>query len=289
MVTLARGLSDEDLAAVAGLEARVVAADGGRLKLEWTSLKARAGDQVRDLLWWENGRLLGFVGLYGSGEETIEIAGMVDAVARRRGIATALLDAALPLCHARGWRRALLVTPRASVAGRTLALGRGAVLDHSEHALVLTKPPSDGPTDPVVALRPATAADLPVVTRILAAGFGEAPTNLASRLTEPSARMLVVEHDGLAVGTLRVTSDGDAGAIHGFAIDPGWQRRGIGRDVLRRVCRRLQDEGVRQIGLEVEVGNDHALALYTTLGFSPLLTEDYYALALDASDLAGSA
>jgi ribosomal protein S18 acetylase RimI-like enzyme len=44
------------------------------------------------------------------------------------------------------------------------------------------------------------------------------------------------------------------------------------------VCERLRGEGARHIKLEVEVENDRALHLYTSIGFEPVTTEDYYAL-----------
>ena len=118
----------------------MIEADGGRLKLEWGALRRRRGDRVEDLLWWEGDRLLGFLGIYGFGSSP-ELAGMVAPDARRRGIGTALLDSALRLCRERGDRRPLLIVPRSSVAGRRLALRRGGVLDHSEHALVLSGRP----------------------------------------------------------------------------------------------------------------------------------------------------
>jgi GNAT superfamily N-acetyltransferase len=34
------------------------------------------------------------------------------------------------------------------------------------------------------------------------------------------------------------------------------------------------------LGLEVDVENDRALTLYTSLGFTPIITEDYFALQL---------
>ena len=129
-------------------------ADGGRLKLEWGMLRRRHGDRVEDLLWWEGDRLLGFLGFYGFGS-SLELAGMVAPDARRRGIGTALLDAALPLCRGLGVRGALLIVPRPSEAGKRLALRRGAVLDHSEHALVLSDDPTSGPHEPAPILRPA--------------------------------------------------------------------------------------------------------------------------------------
>ena len=280
MIELARGLSPGYLRELAELERRVLAVDGGRLKLEWGVLRTRGGQDVEDVMWWEEDRLLGFLGLYGFGAPTVEIAGMVDPAARRRGIATELLEAALPICRERGYQRALLVTPRGSVAGREFALSRAAVLEHSEHALILLGAPIEGPRDRRLALRTATLADAPGLSRLLAAAFGEPPIDLADRLLEDSARTVVAELEGLMVGTVRVTRDVDSAGIYGFAVDPACQARGIGRDVLRRVCRELRDEGVRCIGLEVAVENEHALGLYTSLGFIQTTTEDYYELPL---------
>src|ERR1700735_326864 len=112
----AAGLTSGALQAIAELERRVFEADGGRLKLEWDNLRSRSGDRVEDLLWWGGERLLGFLGIYAFGEAT-ELAGMVGPDARGRVIASALRDAAVPLCRERGDRPPLLVVPRQSVEG----------------------------------------------------------------------------------------------------------------------------------------------------------------------------
>jgi ribosomal protein S18 acetylase RimI-like enzyme len=268
------------LRAVADLEQRVIEADGGRLKLEWGALRRRRGDRVEDVLWWERDRLLGFLGIYGF-ESSPELAGMVAPEARRRGIGTALLDAAVPLCRQRSDRQPLLIVPRPSVAGTRLALRRGGLLDHSEHALLLVGDPTSGPDQPVLELRPATAADLPLVAALLEAGFGTpAPDALADSLDTPRERTVIVELSGTPVGTLRLRRDGDDARIYGFVIDPGVQSRGIGRVALRHACQRLRADGAHDIGLEVDVENDRALALYTSVGFTPVTTEDYFALPL---------
>jgi hypothetical protein len=85
VLELARGLSPRTLRALAELEMRTIAADGGRLKLEWGVLNARSGRDIEDLLWWDGDRLLGFLGLYAFGAATVELAGMVDPAARGRG------------------------------------------------------------------------------------------------------------------------------------------------------------------------------------------------------------
>lgn len=274
------GLSERSLSALSALEKRTVAADGGRLKLEWGTLRTRPGQQVDDLLWWDGDQLLGFLGLYSFDGRTVELAGMVDPAARRRGIATALLDAALPLGRERAYEKTLLVTSRGSEGGLRFALGRGAVLDHSEHALVLEGAPNEGPPGPEVTVRTATSADASDLARLLTAAFGYSPPDVAERLVTDSARTLIVEVGGAAVGTVRVTREDETGGVYGFAVDPAWQGRGIGRVVLRRVCQQLRAEGAQRVGLEVAVLNERALGLYTSVGFARVTTEDYYALPL---------
>lgn len=89
---------------------------------------------------------------------------------------------------------------------------------------------------------------------------------------------MVVELGGSVVGTLRLIRDGDDAGIYAFVVDPSWQGRGIGREALRQACEQLRGGGARRIRLEVAVENDRALALYTSVGFAPVVTEDYYAL-----------
>lgn len=96
MLELAAGLSSRALQAIAELEREVIEADGGRLKLEWGTLRSRNGDRVEEVLSWDGDRLLGFLGIYGS-EGAPELAGMVAPDARRRGIGGALPAAAVAL------------------------------------------------------------------------------------------------------------------------------------------------------------------------------------------------
>lgn len=274
MVELSTGLSAVALDAIADLERRVVAADGGRLKLEWDALRHRSGQDVEDVLWWDGERLLGFLGIYSHGAPTLELAGMVDPAARRRGIGTALLDAGQHLCRRREHNSVLLVVPRTSVSGRSLALRRGGGLEHSEHALQLLGEPAEVPADPGITVRAASPADRQALREILRLAFGWEPPETADR----DQNTLVVERDGRPIGTARLNLEGDRAGIYGFAIHPDHQGRGIGRDVLHRLCRTARTGGATTVHLEVATDNDRALHLYTSLGFQPVITEDYYAL-----------
>jgi ribosomal protein S18 acetylase RimI-like enzyme len=256
------------------LERRVVAADGGRLKLEWKALRHRSGQDIEDVLWWDGDRLLGFLGIYTHSAPTIELAGMVDPAARRRGIGTALLDAGRRLCQQREHASVLLVVPRNSVTGRSLAQRRNGILDHSEHALQLLGEPAEVPADPRVTVRTASPADQPAVRELLRLGFGWEPPEAAGR--DPNT--VVVERGGRLIGTARVIREDDRAGVYGFVVHPAHQGRGVGRDVLHRLCRKALADGATAVHLEVATDNDRALNLYTSLGFRPVITEDYYAL-----------
>ncbi len=271
-----RQLSPEQLDEVAGLERRVVAADGGRLKLEWGSLRARSETAgVNDLLARHEGEMVGFAGLYQFGGGEIEIAGMVDPAYRGRGVGARLLDAALAEASARGRSEVLLVVPSGSPGGRALAARRAARLDHREHRLVLTGDPAGGPSDPRVSLRRAGGADAETVLGLLEGGFGFRPPGMAEQL-DSDARTLLVLLDGEPVGTLRLTLEDGVGGVYGFVVRPDLQGRGIGRDVLRRACRWLRAQGAREVGLEVAVDNERALGLYLSTGFAAVAGEEYW-------------
>lgn len=276
MLTVSRGLDARSLAAIADLERDVVAADGGRLKLEWGVLESREPELEQDLLWWDGDRLLGYLGLYAFGPPDLEVAGMVAPGARRQGIATALLAAAR--ARADGYTRLLLVTPTVSPAGRAFAGAQQAELDHAEHFLVLGVTPDGADRDPEVVLRVATDADRDDVRRLLTAAFDwEQPEDFLHKHADTS---YVVEQRGVAVGTVRLSIHGAVGAVYGFAVDPAVQGRGIGRDVLERSCRLLRARGCARVTLEVATENEGALGLYLSTGFVQEAGEQYWAVGL---------
>lgn len=276
-----RGLTDAQREAIAELERRVVANDGGRLKLEWEILRQRPRTEVNDLLAWDGSVLVGFCGLYSFGAEP-EIAGAVDPSCRRRGVASVLLDRALEILGGRGAVAALLVTPAASGAGRAFAGARGATFHHAEHHLELPGSPIGPP--PVRAetaglcVRPATPDDRGAVVEILADAFGDGAAPFAEGAANDLA--LVVERHAEVVGALRLSVSRGAAGIYGFAVRSGLRGRGIGRAALYAACLEARRRGATTVTLEVAVENDHALGLYTSVGFERRTTEEYFEIAV---------
>jgi len=275
-LTAATHLDDDLLDRVADLERRVVAADGGRLKLEWGVLRSRDGDRISDFVSWQGDRVVGFCGIYAFGGP-VELAGMVDPNLRRQGIGSALLAAAMPVVASYGGDSALLVTPRTTTAGRAFAEAHGGQLRHSEHYLVLGATPQPPTTHRDVVIRDAADDDAPDLGRIVGAAFNQDPGEFRLH-SGRGERQLTLARDGVVIGHLRLSAHDGRVGVYAFAVDPSLQGQGIGRTVLARVCHDLRTHGVDTVTLEVETDNDHALGLYTSLGFERRATEDYFAV-----------
>jgi ribosomal protein S18 acetylase RimI-like enzyme len=279
-------LSPTELDAVAVLEEECRAHDGGRLKLEWRSLRDRPAGTTGDFVWVDGGEIVGFAGLYQWRPLELEICGMVHPVRRRSGIGSRLYDAAIAEATRRAPARALLIVDRLSGEGRRFALGRGGELEHSEHRMQQRRDPEERAELPPVTTRQATQADADFIVGCLAAAFEEEPAvydpgDEAAVLGLVDATTIIVEASSAdPVGMMRVEREGGAASIYGFAVVPERQGRGYGRAALSMVTRQLHRSGVGVVSLEVMSTNDSALHLYETCGFDAIGTEDYYSMPL---------
>jgi len=69
----------------------------------------------------------------------------------------------------------------------------------------------------------------------------------------------------------------DEAELRNMAVDPAHQRQGAGRELLPEGCRRLLEQGAKQIYLEVRASSMPALGLYYSAGFGVCSRRrDYY-------------
>jgi ribosomal-protein-alanine N-acetyltransferase len=89
-------------------------------------------------------------------------------------------------------------------------------------------------------------------------------------------RFFVADEDGKIVGYAVATASGRDGHIVSVAVNPGCRRRGIGTALLSAVTRRMAEEGVEDIHLEVRKGNRAAISFYERMGFRALSEIKHY-------------
>ena len=69
----------------------------------------------------------------------------------------------------------------------------------------------------------------------------------------------------------------DESHVNNIAVDPGWQGRGLGAVLLMDLVQTALHRGARHLTLEVRVGNEPALALYSRFGLAPVgIRRNYY-------------
>src|SRR5262245_9059934 len=136
--------------------------------------------------------------------------------------------------------------------------------------------------EPGLVLRTATEGDLSALRHVYRAASlsnaGDAPMLLAR------PEFLVFAGDGIAEGrtlaAVSTSSDQADDQVVGFAtiaaahdgeleledlfVDPGWRRRGIARQLVRRIAENARDTAHRRLWV---TGNPHALDFYVAVGF----------------------
>jgi len=283
------GLSAQQVSQVRVLAGLCEARDGYSMeaRLDFGTLETRPEGSPSDVLWYENGQLVGFAGICGYGDPSkVEASILVHPDFRRRGIGRLMARAVVRECHKRGVRRLLLVVPQESREGAEFARAMGTQHSHSEYTMDLDVkriPPFERAPDPVE-LRPAGAEDVPIMAAIVASAFAE-PTQeeeqaLVRLMKDPSRITYLATQDGRPVGVIQsAVSDGRAFVVH-FAVRPEMQGKGIGRQMLLAIVHGLLNSGSQWITIEVETDNRNALSLYERCGFVTVNATDYELLEL---------
>ena len=98
---------------------------------------------------------------------------------------------------------------------------------------------------------------------------------VAAAVTEAGSRgwpteregIWIVEREGVLVGSLALTDDGDAGVIRWFVLDPDLRGRGLGRRLLAELLAKARDVGHARLCLETFSDLRAAAHLYREVGF----------------------
>jgi ribosomal-protein-alanine acetyltransferase/tRNA threonylcarbamoyl adenosine modification protein YeaZ len=88
---------------------------------------------------------------------------------------------------------------------------------------------------------------------------------------------LVAEVDNQIVGYAGIFGIDEVADVHTLSVDPKFRRRGIGRELLRRLIDWSRTRKMKAMMLEVRIANDEAIVLYKEQGFSVISQrENYY-------------
>lgn len=285
-----RSLTEGEIAEIRALALLCEQEEQLHMRIDWTLLQRRDGQQVNDFLYYSAGRLVGYLGLDGGGGSPSEVVAMVDPAYRRRGICSSLLKAAFAECRTREQPYLILICERSSRSGQAFLRALNATYSESEHEMWLTEAAQkERGGDDRLSIRPFRSDELDALVLVQAESFGESKEYMRERvlmhLQQPDSRyylaVLGTPDVGCEepVGACRLDALGTSVGIYSFGVRSAYQGRGYGRQILTEMIRLLHEQGHQHILLDVESENTRAFNLYRSLGFTIYATYDYYILA----------
>jgi ribosomal protein S18 acetylase RimI-like enzyme len=281
-------LSVDDISAIEQLAAICERYEHTRLRISWGMLQTRPGDFPLDFLYYDAGKIVGYVALDDRGVESKELFGMVHPAHRRQGIFQLLFQSALDVCYSRGVKHLILTCEHTSPSGQAFIKSVGATYDFSEHEMVLTDFRPRHQFDDRLSIQLADGDDSDALVFVQSAAFGDSETvvhwRIARFMHNPICRyyIMMLEKEPIGfkepIGSLRLELDDEIG-IYAFGVHPTYQGRGYGRQMLEEVIHLIRAEPAisqKAIMLDVETDNIHAFNLYRSCGFQVRATYDYY-------------
>ncbi|MEH1940036.1 MAG: GNAT family acetyltransferase [Nostoc sp.] len=122
-------------------------------------------------------------------------------------------------------------------------------------------------------IRPYQVSDAESVSALWDEVFPNNPSHSSSKLVisqklavQPEL-FLVAEINSVIVGTIMAGYDGHRGWLYTVAVNPHYQRQGIGSKLVRHAERLLIAMGCLKINLQVRVSNAEVVEFYRKLGY----------------------
>ncbi|MCD4714872.1 MAG: GNAT family N-acetyltransferase [Clostridiales bacterium] len=282
-------LSKQDVVDITELVERCDKFDPVALKLE---LEYKTADilesseplmELNEFMYYDDKRLVGYLGIGSFGGSTPELNGMVDPEYRNKGIFGELMRLAEDECRRRRMSSMLLLSDRKSTAGQAFIISRCASFHHTEFEMHISSLENEVPPTGIF-LRKATNSDADEVARQNKIYFdgSDEEHNMIMPETEEKRGMTIyiAEYDGNVVGKTHLQVIGNEGSIFGLGILPEYRGLGLGRKLLLESIRQLSELNASSIMLQVESENSNALNLYKSCGFEETSVMDYYKLEL---------
>jgi len=145
---------------------------------------------------------------------------------------------------------------------------------------IYVRRPDAYPVPAGVKFRPMTQLDLVPVFAIEKSAYGKEAWSMAQLKEEYAGkdRMYVAgEFGGELISYAGVTNLGGIADVLTITVAQNHRRKGIGRESLRRLIDWARTQKCEAIMLEVRVGNEEAIPLYTSFGFLEISRrKDYY-------------
>ncbi|MCF6137715.1 GNAT family N-acetyltransferase [Pseudalkalibacillus berkeleyi] len=239
-------------------------------------------DKINEFMFYDGGKLIGYMGICQFGSETIEVNGMVHPDFRRMGVFKRLFSLVQDEWNKRKSQHMLLLCDRTSTPGINFIKNTGAQYENSEYEMFWGGEARGATVMKNLKLRKALNQDAKEIARQNAIYFQVNSLEEELTLTEEESKhgmdTFLAELNQSVIGKVHMEVQSGVGGIYGLGVLPEYRGKGFGRDILMKAIEKLKEKQVQQIMLQVAVKNMNALNLYQSCGFKETSTMDYFKL-----------
>jgi ribosomal protein S18 acetylase RimI-like enzyme len=234
---------------------------------------------INEFMFYNENILIGYVGICCFGGVELEVNGMVHPEYRRKGIFTRLFSLVRDEFNKRDSKLMLLLSDNSSVGGIEFIKNITDDYEHSEYDMSLDMDMEQTFNDNMV-FKKASYED---IEKIVMEDFEFNNHYKDTFGNENDAENLinstyVMEKDNAIIGMVRLEVIENAGGIYGLEVLSVYRGKGYGRELLNHSIKKLKEDNVESISLQVVTDNKNALNLYKSCGFKENYIMDYYRL-----------
>lgn len=236
-----------------------------------------------NILYYQQNQLIGFLSLFFFYKDACEIALMVAPAHRRDGIASRLIKECLSLIKTQPINTLIFSAP-SELNTHWLSI-KGFHHCGSEYQMQrLQGAPLMVQNDSLI-LRLAILEDIEALCAIDRLCFQTQQSNLEGRfhelLNSQSHRLFLALKDGNPIGKAHVSFQQETNQLSDIGIIPSLQGQGYGSLLISHCINFAQSANKKPVSLDVETTNQHALKLYTQLGFTVVNAYDFWSIPIE--------
>ncbi|MFA5447229.1 MAG: GNAT family N-acetyltransferase [Sphaerochaeta sp.] len=232
-------------------------------------------------LGYEHNRLVSFLCAFFPTDEEAEFSGYTHPRFRSRGHFSALVEQALTEYASLPFKQILFTAEATSASGQAYLASRYPHIERSEYLMLLRrdeyKPQKASGTLRVVdRMNREEAARM--MSLIFEGSLEKSRDRMLVMLMQEGRRVFIHYHDDRPVGVFNAQFEEPSSyKIYGVGVLKEERSHGYGTAMMRQGIDVLFLDAT-ELTLEVESTNEHAIALYTALGFRPVMQVDYHRL-----------
>ena len=234
-----------------------------------------------NLLYYHHNQLVGFLSLFFFYEDACEISVMVAPAFRRQGIATELIQQALPLIHEKRLNTLIFSSPTG--VNDSWLPHLGFCYQNSEYQMLRHTNAFLPASHTQLDYRTATLEDCATLCAIDTDCFPKEQHSPSERmhtfLNDPNYHIVLAEENGMPVAKAHILLDDNRGRLSDIAVLPHCQGRGLGKAIMSYCVNFCLSKQRTSIDLDVETNNVNALKLYKNAGFLIANAYDFWSIS----------